>query len=130
MDLSAYDLQILDNIFTKEEVLNTLDQLLGDKAPRSEGFTFNFYKSCWATIKADVMAVFHCFHNLRSMNLHPLNISNIVLVPKRMAQTGCKTSGQSTPSTVSRNGFQTNQPHPRYHEMDFKDDGIAPGAPP
>lgn len=76
-------LQSLDGIFTENEVLNALDQLPGDKAPGPEGFTFNFYKSCWSIIKADDMAFFHSFHGLRMSNLHLINSASIILVPKK-----------------------------------------------
>lgn len=58
-------------------------QVPGDKAPGPDGFTGLFFKSCWAIIKHDIMKAIFCFGNLRTANLHWVNSTNIILLPKK-----------------------------------------------
>lgn len=57
LDIPRYDRDALDIPFSEEEVLNTIKNLPSDEAPRPHGFTIKFYKTCWAVIKGDLMAV-------------------------------------------------------------------------
>ena len=41
------------------------------------------FKSCWETIKVDMMCAINSFSNLHTANLHWLNSANIVLLPKK-----------------------------------------------
>lgn len=81
--LHPANLQSLEETFTEQEVAKTLAQLPRDRIPGPDGFTVNFYKSCWVVIKPNIMAVFQNFHNLCIANLHLVNTSNIVLIPKK-----------------------------------------------
>ena len=80
---SSQDLQNLQEAFTESEVRLALDHLPGDKALGPNGFSTNFYKSCWPIIKVDIMAIFFSFHSLRTSHLHLLNTVNIALIPKK-----------------------------------------------
>lgn len=71
LDLQQHDLSDLEVPFSDEEVWNTIRQLPSDKAPGLDGFTGRFYKMCWSTIKADVMADLAAVQggNFRNMKL-------------------------------------------------------------
>lgn len=83
LGVTPQNLDTLEEAFSEEEVANTLAQIPGDKAPGPDSFTFLFFKSCWTIIKADIMAVFHSFHTLRTSNVHLLNIASVALIPKK-----------------------------------------------
>jgi hypothetical protein len=72
----------MDLPFTEEEIANTIRELPAEKAPRPDGFTGTFYKSCWTIIKHDLMAAVQCFYHLRAGPLEHLNGALIVLIPK------------------------------------------------
>jgi hypothetical protein len=42
-----------------------------------------FFKTCWGTIKEDILRVIHLFSNLHVENFHWLNTENIVILPKK-----------------------------------------------
>ena len=48
--------------FSKEEVHIALFDLNGDKAPRPDGFTTNFWQFSWDIVKLDIMDFFKDFH--------------------------------------------------------------------
>ena len=77
------NLSSLGDNFSEDEVLTAISQLPGDKAPGPDGFTGSFFKSCWETIKVDMMCAINSFSNLHTANLHWLNSANIVLLPKK-----------------------------------------------
>jgi mannosylglycoprotein endo-beta-mannosidase len=52
-------------------------------APGLDGFNGKFFNACWKIIKLDIMAVIQRVSNLHTKNLHWLNITNIVLIPKK-----------------------------------------------
>lgn len=56
MNLSQVDVSAIDAAFTEEEVLAAIMDQPKDRAPGPDGFTGKFYKTCWAVIKADLMA--------------------------------------------------------------------------
>lgn len=55
LDLTLQNLQGLDAHFSEQEVTNTLAQMLADKTPGLDGFTFNLYKSCYVLLKPTSM---------------------------------------------------------------------------
>jgi hypothetical protein len=77
------DLASLGDDFSEEEVLAEIKSLPCDKAPGLDGFTGLFFKSCWGTIKEDILRVIHLFSNLQAKNFHCLNTANIALLPKK-----------------------------------------------
>nr|XP_023926404.1 uncharacterized protein LOC112037817 [Quercus suber] len=52
----------LEEEFSKEEVIQVLRELEGDKAPSPDGFTLAFFYKCWNVVEKDVMDFFAYFH--------------------------------------------------------------------
>ena len=67
--------------FTEEEVKNAVWECGGSKSPGPDGFNFNFIKSCWEVLKADVMAAVQLFHTTGSLP-KGCNASFIALILK------------------------------------------------
>ena len=44
--------------FEKEEILQVVKELEGDKAPCLDGFSMAFYHHCWRVVDSDVLVVF------------------------------------------------------------------------
>ena len=72
----------LEREFFKEEVIQVLMEMEGDKAPGLDGFTMAFFQKCWSVVEVDVMAVFVHFHRY-SMFERSLNASFLTLIPKK-----------------------------------------------
>lgn len=72
----------LEAAFTEEEVCGAIWACASDKSLDPDGFTFAFFKSCWETIKKDVMAVVEDFHSNGKL-VRGLNTSFVVLIPKK-----------------------------------------------
>jgi len=81
--INSQDLAVLDLPFS-EEVWKTILQLPSDKAPRPDGFTGRFYKSCWPVIKEDIMAAVSALWSRKFMNFESLNSAYITLLPKKV----------------------------------------------
>ena len=80
--MQRFELDHLRDPFSEEELLEAIKQSPTDKAPGPDGFTGAFFRSCWPTIKANLMAVMNSLHSQRFLNFDLLNRANIVLVPK------------------------------------------------
>lgn len=76
------DLSALDSPISEEEVWGVVKELAMDKAPGLDGFTGRFYKSCWHTIKQDIMQAIGALHGGDARMLHLLNSAYMVLIPK------------------------------------------------
>ena len=83
------DSLVLDRSFTEEEVWEVVKVMAGDKAPGPDGFSMAFFKGCWATVKEDMMAVFHEFHAKGSLT-RSINATVLVLIPKKPGAVECK----------------------------------------
>ncbi|WVZ82071.1 LOW QUALITY PROTEIN: hypothetical protein U9M48_029378 [Paspalum notatum var. saurae] len=82
LNLQRFELDHLGDPFSEEELLEAIKQSPTDKALGPDGFTGAFFRSCWPTIKADLMAVMNSLHSQRFLNFDLLNRANIILVPK------------------------------------------------
>ena len=81
--------------FEREEILQVVSELEGDKAPGSDGFTMAFYHHCWKVVEKDVLAVFEeFFHHCKFEK--SLNATFIALIPKRMMPLKLEISNLST----------------------------------
>uniref|UniRef100_A0A452ZJR7 Reverse transcriptase domain-containing protein n=1 Tax=Aegilops tauschii subsp. strangulata TaxID=200361 RepID=A0A452ZJR7_AEGTS len=83
INVESHDLHELATPFSEEEVLEAINDMPSDKAPGPDGFTGLFFKKFWNIIKHDLMRVIHRFDSLHTTNLHWLNSTNVVLLPKK-----------------------------------------------
>ena len=49
---------MLDNRFEREEILQVVRDLQGDKSPDPDGFNMAFFQKCWEVVESDVMGFF------------------------------------------------------------------------
>jgi hypothetical protein len=56
------DLGELDLPISEDEVRSAVSSLPSDRAPGPNGFTGRFYKSCWHSIKVDLLAAIIALH--------------------------------------------------------------------
>ena len=68
--------------FEREEILQVVSELEGDKAPSPDGFTMAFYHHCWRVVEKDVLVVFEEFFQHCKFE-KPLNATFIALIPKK-----------------------------------------------
>jgi len=83
LGINAQDMSELDLPFTEDEVWRTIQQLPSDKAPRPDGYTGCFYKSCWTIIKEDIMVAISAVWSRKMVNFEALNSAYITLLPKK-----------------------------------------------
>ena len=72
----------LEKEYTKEEVIQVLREMKGDKAPGLDGFTMAFFYKCWSVVEKDVMDFFDYFHR-HSVFERSMNASFLTLIPKK-----------------------------------------------
>ena len=72
----------LERKFEREEILQVVSDLEGDKAPGPDGFTMTFYHHCWRVVEKDVLAVFDEFFQHYKFE-KSLNATFIALIPKK-----------------------------------------------
>jgi hypothetical protein len=76
-------LQHLEIPFSEHEVHATIQAMPKMKAPGPDGFIGCFFKSCWLTIKNDLMSAVDQFYNMNQQGLHLLNQALVILIPKK-----------------------------------------------
>ena len=72
----------LERKFEREEIVQVVRDLEGDKATGPDGFTMAFYRHCWRLVKKDVLAVFDEFFQYCKFE-KSLNATFIALIPKK-----------------------------------------------
>ena len=72
----------LERKFEREEILQVVKELEGDKAPGPDGFSMAFYHHCWRVVEKDVLAVFEEFFQHCQFE-KSLNATFIALIPKK-----------------------------------------------
>ena len=73
----------LERKFEREEILQVVKELEGDKAPGPDGFSMAFYHHCWRVVEKDVLAVFEEFFQHCKFE-KSLNATFIALIPKKI----------------------------------------------
>ena len=72
----------LERKFEREETLQVVRDLEGDKAPGLDAFTMVFYHLCWRVVDKDVLVVFEEFFQHCKFE-KSLNATFIALIPKK-----------------------------------------------
>ena len=72
----------LERRFDKEEVVQVLKDLEGDKAPGPDGFTIAFFQHCWQVIQDDIMGFFEEVYEQGQFE-SSLNATFLALIPKK-----------------------------------------------
>ena len=80
--IRAGDQEWLERKFDKEEVVQVLHSVQGDKALGPDGFTMGFFQKCWSVVEVDVMSVFEEFHEYCAFE-KSLNATFLALIPKK-----------------------------------------------
>jgi len=91
--LPSLGINVLENVFTEDEIKGVIMSMPNDRAPGLDGFTGIFYKKTWEIIKHDVMMAFHAFWACDMRSLHHLNDALMVLLKKKEVPAGLKTTG-------------------------------------
>jgi hypothetical protein len=82
LGIPVADLSELDNMFTEEEVWNTIREMPNDHAPGPDGFTGAFYQRAWPIIKHDILAGIMKLGVGDGRGFARLNRALITLIPK------------------------------------------------
>ena len=72
----------LEREFMKEEVIQVLREMEGDKAPGPEGFTMTFFHKCWSVVEKNVIDFFEHFHR-HFVFERCMKASFLTLIPKK-----------------------------------------------
>ncbi|PNX93422.1 cysteine-rich receptor-like protein kinase, partial [Trifolium pratense] len=80
--LSDTDNHTLLAPFSVEEVRDILSSCDGNKCPGPDGFNFNFLKTCWDVLQADVMEFLNEFHS-NAILPKAITASFLALIPKK-----------------------------------------------
>jgi mannosylglycoprotein endo-beta-mannosidase len=81
--LPALDLSDLEAAFTVEESWTAIKDMPANRAPGPDGFSWDFYKSCWPIIRADVFAALQAVFLGRGQHFGEVNGALITLLPKK-----------------------------------------------
>ena len=73
----------LERKFEREEILQVVKELEGDKAPGPDGFSMAFYHHCWRVVEKDILAVFEEFFQQCKFE-KSINATFIALIPKKI----------------------------------------------
>jgi hypothetical protein len=81
--IDPIDRDLLEKPFDREEVVQVLQNLQGDKAPGPDGFTMAFFQKCWKVVEMDVMAFLGEVYEFGKFE-KSLNATFISLIPKKI----------------------------------------------
>jgi hypothetical protein len=84
LGINSHNLADLDMPFSEEEVWAIVKRIPSNKAPRPDGFTDRFYKTCWPIIKGDIMAAILAIWSRKFIGFAALNTAYITLLPKKV----------------------------------------------
>jgi hypothetical protein len=87
--ISDEEQAMLERKFDRDEVLQVVNDLQGDKAPGPDGFTMAFFQKCWSVLEEDIMGFFEEVHTYCKFE-RSLNASFIALIPKKQNATNIR----------------------------------------
>ncbi len=76
------DRSMLTTRFEKDEILQVIKDLQGDKSPGPDGFTMAFYQQCWRVLETDIMGFFDEFFQ-KGTFAYSLNATFVTLISKK-----------------------------------------------
>ena len=82
LQVPQFDLLVLDEPFTDDEIWDAVKSLPAGKAPGPNGFTSEFLVACWDTIKQDFREAFEKFYTINGRSFQKLNEALLTLLPK------------------------------------------------
>jgi hypothetical protein len=82
MNIQCHNLEHLAAPFLDDEILRAISLTPSDKAPGPDGYTANFFKSCWEIIRGELVAALNTIHKLRCLNMDLLNSVKYSVNPK------------------------------------------------
>uniref|UniRef100_A0A2N9EW14 Reverse transcriptase domain-containing protein n=1 Tax=Fagus sylvatica TaxID=28930 RepID=A0A2N9EW14_FAGSY len=68
--------------FDRDEILQVIKDLQGDKSPGPDGFTMAFFQQCWRVLENDVLGFFDEFFE-KGTFAYSLNATFVTLIPKK-----------------------------------------------
>ena len=75
------DRTLLDSRFERDEIIQVVRDLQGDKSPGPDGFNMAFFQKCWRVIESDVMGFFEVY--VHGTFAYSLNATFVTLIPKK-----------------------------------------------
>ena len=87
--ISEEEQAMLERKFDRDEVLQVVKDLQGDKAPSPDGFTMAFFQKCWSVLEEDIMGFFEEVHSYCKFE-RSLNAFFIALIPKKQNATNIR----------------------------------------
>ena len=81
--ITPANLEDLDAPFDAEEIWQAVKGLPARKAPGPDGFTAEFLRACWPTVRQDFINVFCQLRALQGHGFSCLNQALLTLLPKR-----------------------------------------------
>jgi hypothetical protein len=82
--MQPVDLAGLEAHFSDEEVWAAVHSMPANKSPGPDGFSWEFYRSCWLVVKDDVLRALHAIWMGREQGFECLNNALITLLPKKV----------------------------------------------
>jgi hypothetical protein len=76
------DQNLLDCRFEREEILQVVKDLQGDKSPGPDGFTMAFFQKCWPVLENNILGFFDEFFD-KGTFAFSLNATFVTLIPKK-----------------------------------------------
>ena len=80
--IDALDSNLLESRFERDEILQVVKDLQGDKSPGPDGFTMTFFQKCWHVLQKDIMGFFDEFYD-KGTFASSLNATFVTLIPKK-----------------------------------------------
>ena len=76
--IDDFDWTLLDSCFERDEIIQVVRDLQGDKSPGPDGFNMAFFQKCWRVVESDVMAFLRRFMSMELL-LIPLMLLLLLL---------------------------------------------------
>ena len=87
--IEASNRVVLDSRFEKEEIIQVVKDLQGDKSPGPDGFNMAFFQKCWSVVESDVLGFFEEVYEHGTF-AQSLNATFVALIPKKSNATNIR----------------------------------------